>query len=59
MNKSQTKSLSEARIKKIKKYSKTLTEEKIENLIYNCTLGVENSLRMFEYNRNLEEYKEI
>jgi len=57
MNKSQTKSLSEARIKKFEKYSKTLTEEKIENLIYNCTLGVENSFRMFEYNRNLKQQK--
>lgn len=44
-----------SRIKKIKKYSKTLAEEKIEDLIYNCRLGVENSLRMFEYNRNLKE----
>lgn len=34
---------------RIKNTQKTLTEEKIENLIYNCTLGVENSLRMFEY----------
>lgn len=46
-----------SRIKRLKKEANKITEEKIDELIYNCTLGVENSLKMFEYNRNLKQQK--
>lgn len=49
--------MNKSRIKRLKKEIGTLTEEDIDDLIYNCTFGVENSFRMFEYKRNLKENK--
>lgn len=43
--------------KQINKGAKKITEEEIDNIIYNCTLGIENSFIMFEYKRNLKENK--